>query len=79
MRLVHISDNTSRSIHTYHWCISWYHLLGHKVVIGYTIATLVREALHEKRAQTQRAKQAFKQNEKISKELLSKYHSIIQH
>ena len=61
---MHISDHTSHSIHTYHWYISWYHLLCHKVVIAYTIAILVREALHEKRAQTQRAKQAFKQKGK---------------
>ena len=41
---MHISDHTSHSIHTYHWCISWYHLLCHKVVFAYTIAIWVRDA-----------------------------------
>ncbi len=40
------------SIHTIQpWCISWHQLVCHKVVIAYTIAILVREVLHEKRAQ----------------------------
>ena len=39
----------------HHCCISWYHLLCHKVVIAYTIAILVRQALHEKRAQTSKS------------------------
>ena len=58
--LVHISDHTSHSIHTISsWCISWYHLLCHKVFIAYTIAILVREALHEKRAQTTKSQTSF--------------------
>ena len=40
-------------------CIFWYHLLCHKVVFAYTIAILVREALHEKRAQTTKSQTSF--------------------
>ena len=38
-----------------------------KVVVAYTIAILVREVLQEKRAQRERAKQAFKQEGKDKK------------
>ena len=49
--LVHISDHTIPYIP--------YHLLCHKVVIAYTIAILVREVLHKKRAQKWKSQPSF--------------------
>ena len=48
------------SIHTIPlWCISWNQLVCHKVVIAYTIAILVCEVLHEKRAQKWKSHPSF--------------------
>ena len=60
-------------------CISWYHHLCHKVVVAYTIAILVREALHEKKSSNiKEPNKLLSKRGKISKELIRKNHSIIQ-
>ena len=48
------------SIHTITpWCIPWNQLVCHKVVIAYTIAILVREVFHEKRAHKWKSQPSF--------------------
>ena len=79
-RLVHFSDHTSHSIHTYIIvayigiisCVT--KLSSHTHLLSWFVKHCMRKELKH-----QRANQPFKQRGKISKELLRKNHSIIQH